>query len=63
MDWTVRYYIYQSEVWEDRKNMAQGSNDNGAVAYASRKEAMWMDMAAGAATKFHAINPSYKSAI
>jgi hypothetical protein len=63
MDWTVRYYVYQAGVWKDRKNVAKGMDDEGAAVYATRKVAMWMDMAAGAAANFHVVNPLYKSSI
>lgn len=61
MDWTVRYYIYQSTIWKDRKKVAEGMRDSGAAVYAAKKDAMWMLMAVTAADQFQNVNPSYKS--
>jgi len=63
MDWTVRYYMYQSRIWKDRKCIAEGMKDMGAAVYAARKDAMWMHMAITAADQFQSVNPSYKSII
>jgi len=63
MDWTVRYYIYQSTVWKDRKSVAEGMDDMGAAVYAARKYAMWMHMAVTSADQFKNVNPTYKSII
>ena len=63
MDWTVRFYINQAEEWRHMKLFVQGKNDSGAVAYASQKVEMWMDMAQGAIQKFKETNPLYKSHI
>lgn len=61
MDWTVRYYIRQSEVWKNRKSVAEVMADMGAAVYAARKAAMWMDMAVDSAGQFLAVNLLYKS--
>lgn len=50
MDWVVRYYIYQANLWEVR----QKSNliTPGAVAYAARQHFRWKDIAASAKRRF-----------
>ena len=63
MDWTVRYYLYQSTMWKDRKSVAEEMKDMGAAVYAARKYAMWMHMAVTSADQFKNVNPSYKSII
>lgn len=60
MDWTVRYYIHHARVWRERKDVADNMGDIGAAAYAARKDAMWLEMAAHAAADFQAVNPLYK---
>lgn len=61
MDWTVRYYIYQSGVWKNRKSIAETLDDAGAAIYAARKEAMWMELAGHSARQFREVNPTFIS--
>jgi hypothetical protein len=59
MSWTVRYYSYQSGLWNERRAVANRSKNYGAMAYAARKEAMWMAMATSAESRFKKLNPLY----
>jgi hypothetical protein len=59
MEWTIRYYIHQAEVWKERKHVSDDQRNQGAAAYAARKSQMWLDMAAAAETKFSRVNSSY----
>lgn len=61
MDWTVRYFLYQSGVWHNRISYAKELDDNGAAGYAAKKKAMWMDLAKNAVAQFKSVNPLYKS--
>jgi hypothetical protein len=61
MQWTIRYFIHEAEVWEGRRSVAVHDNKMGAAAYAARKRHTWREMAAAADTKFIAINNSYIS--
>ena len=63
MQWTIRYYMHQSEVWEERGRVAGHSQKSGAAAYAARKTQMWRDMAAVAEKKFAAVNCNYVSVV
>lgn len=60
MDWTVRYFIHYSEVWKERISIADGMGDKGAAVYASRKKAMWMEMASKASAQFKLVNTLFK---
>jgi hypothetical protein len=60
MEWTVRYFIYQSGVWRDRKSVEESMYDAGAAAYAARKEAMWKEMAVSAGKQFRVVNSLFK---
>ncbi|KAF8816593.1 hypothetical protein BYT27DRAFT_7076625 [Phlegmacium glaucopus] len=63
MGWTVRYYMYQSGIWMERRTVAVAAGDNGAAAYAARKAAMWMDISATAGAQFQEVSPLYKETI
>lgn len=41
MDWTIRYFDYQKEVWEKR---AMKTGEDGHQAYACRQAAMWEEL-------------------
>jgi hypothetical protein len=60
MEWTVRYYIHQSQIWKTRRKVSTDMGDNGAAVYASRKEAMWFDMASKSHSQFSINCASYK---
>lgn len=60
MEWTVRYYIYQSKTWTTRTSVSKDMGDDGAAAYASRKEAMWINMAVSSDSQFRTNCASYK---
>lgn len=60
MEWTVRYFLYQSHIWLDRKRVAEGMDDSGAAAYAARKMGMWKEMANRAAKLFLDNNPGLR---
>jgi hypothetical protein len=61
MEWTVRYYIHQSEVWKQRGRVAKQGNKEGPAVYAARKSHIWWDVAAAAERKFIAVNSTYVS--
>jgi len=69
VEWTVRYFVYQSGVWRDRKSVdeimyAEGpAVYAGAAAYAARKEAMWKEMAVSASKQFRVVNSSFKFSV
>lgn len=63
MQWTIRYYMHQSEVWQKRRRVALNDNKPGAAAYAARKTRMWGDMAAAAEKKFLNVNSTYESVV
>ena len=60
MEWTVRYYIHQSKIWKKRRSVAEDMGDNGAAVYASRKAAMWDNMASSADSQFRINCDAYK---
>jgi hypothetical protein len=55
MVWTVRYFVYNKEVWEGRK----GGEHQGPASYAARKAAMWSSIANDADQAFSIVNKSY----
>jgi hypothetical protein len=59
MKWTVQYYMHQSRIWNDRIIVAREMGENGAAAYASRKKAIWGQMAAAAKKQFQQVNPLF----
>lgn len=52
MGWTVNFYLYQTGIWTERTSIAKTNGDRGATAYASRKEAMWLEIANRARVQF-----------
>jgi len=60
MEWTVRYYNHQSKIWKTRRTVAEDMGDDGAAVYASRKDAMWSNMASSADSQFRINCDSYK---
>jgi hypothetical protein len=63
MEWTMRYFMHEAEVWEGRRRVAVHDDKAGAAAYAARKRHTWREMAAAADTKFMGINNSYRSVL
>jgi hypothetical protein len=59
MEWTIRYYIHQAEVWKERRHVSDDQRNPGAAAYAARKSRMWSDVAEAAEKKFLSVNSSY----
>lgn len=59
MEWTVRYFLGQLDLWISRNRDAKINGLDGAAAYASRKMLMWMTMAHDAEAKFISINPNH----
>jgi hypothetical protein len=57
MEWTVRYYIHQSQIWKTCRKVSTEMGDNGAAVYAS---AMWIDMASTSHSQFSINCASYK---
>jgi hypothetical protein len=55
MEWTVRYFAYKKDVWEERKI----AEHPGPASYAARKAAMWYAMALDADLQFSVVNGSY----
>ena len=56
MQWTVRYFLHNMEVWEDRRKHAK---PQGLAAYAAHKSAMWKAMATDADQLFAQVNGSF----
>lgn len=57
MQWTVRYFIHQSELWKKRSNSF--NNLPGTVAYGARQAARWFLRASAADIEFKLCNKSY----
>ena len=57
MEWTVRYFLYQSELWKGRA--FDCPDTNGAMAYASRQSAIWYCRACSAEKDFKFSNHNY----
>ncbi|KXN85431.1 hypothetical protein AN958_11167 [Leucoagaricus sp. SymC.cos] len=57
MEWTARFFIYQSVLWKGRH---QEANTAGVAAYAARKSAIWYSMAKIADASFATANEDYK---
>jgi hypothetical protein len=57
MEWTVRYYHRQINVWNERE--VDTNNSLGARSYAARKAATWRAMAVAAQRQFQAVNPAF----
>jgi hypothetical protein len=55
MQWTVRYFLYNKEVWEERRN----PQCPGPASYAARKAAMWFALATDADRTFAQVNKLY----
>jgi hypothetical protein len=63
MEWTIRYFIHQSEEWKRRGRVATQDKKQGAAGYAARQSRMWCDVAAAAEKKFIAVNRTYVSVL
>ena len=59
MQWTVKYFDFQSGMWEDRGIVVEHEGHRGPAAYAARKAAMWTSLAENAHIKFKAVNGKY----
>ena len=59
MQWTVRYFLHQASIWEDRGIVSEHEGHAGAAAYAHRKVAMWRNVAIAAESRFKEVNKSY----
>jgi hypothetical protein len=57
MQWTVRYFLYNVQLWEGRR---RNSTLHGPASYAARKAAMWHYMALNADRIFRSIDVLYK---
>lgn len=55
MTWTVGYFMFQADVWDNHGIIAQRTGKVGAVGYAARKAAMWRDVAASSKREFRVI--------
>lgn len=55
MEWTVNYFDYMAEVWNQRSASAQRDVHAGSAAYAHRQKAQWYSMAASARGTFEKI--------
>jgi hypothetical protein len=56
MQWTVAFFIYNSEKWGKLSG-----NSPGTIAYARRKNAMWLQLATRADRVFSLLNNAYQS--
>jgi hypothetical protein len=63
MHWVINYYVHQSEIWKERRTVAENMGFPGGVAYADRKIAMWMDIKSSVEPQFRAVNPDYQQRI
>lgn len=63
MRWTVKYFKHHSVKWMKFNSEAITKGDDGAAAYAARKQAMWLNMANSAHTQFQGVNPQYTLAV
>lgn len=63
MVWTVKYYLHNAGVWENRGRAARYAGNEGAVAYAAQKAAMWRTVAASADRQFSIVNNAYTSLV
>jgi len=61
MEWTVRYFFHKMDYWIDAHSADGSPLSAGAAAYASRKTAMWHDLALYADKSFKNVNNNYKS--
>ena len=56
MVWTICYFAYNKEVWEERRKNAKHP---GPAAYMARKAAMWYAIATDGDGAFSLVNRSY----
>ena len=63
MQWTVRYFLYQAKLWEDRGIQSEHSGNQGPTAYAHRKVAMWNAMAKAAENCFKEVKRDFVSLV
>ena len=61
MQWTTRYFVHLSSMWEDRfrGNSSLPGAGAGAVAYAARQAALWKQMGIAAENLFARVNRDY----
>jgi hypothetical protein len=60
MQWTVRYYLHQADIWADCGIRTEYRGDRGATAYARRQLAMWTEAARTADVRFKSVNAGYQ---
>ena len=62
MEWTVRYFLHQAEVWKHRGTIVaiDVTSQAGRRAYAARKSAMWQGLALVANDKYIKVQPLFR---
>jgi hypothetical protein len=63
MQWTVRYFTYQSKIWSKILDTSAEhiATSSGPLAYAKRKQSTWENLSIKSDRIFRAINNAYKS--
>jgi hypothetical protein len=61
MGWMVNFYHHEIQIWTDRRKYAEDQKHHGAAAYATRKIAMYENMASLDEGRFKAVNANYKA--
>lgn len=61
MGWTVRYFAYKKQLWDEVRAIAGPDPLPGPVSYANRQAAMWYELAMFADQSFRKSNVDYKS--
>ena len=63
MQWTVRYFSYQSKIWSETLHLSPENlpRNAGALAYAKRKQSSWRTHCVKTDRIFTLINNAYKS--
>ncbi|KII83090.1 hypothetical protein PLICRDRAFT_119855, partial [Plicaturopsis crispa FD-325 SS-3] len=60
MDWTVRYFRHQGDIWVERTRVAQEEGKQGSAAYGARQAAMWAKFCSQARMVFHDAKSTYQ---
>ena len=61
MEWTVRSYKREANIWRERAARAKENGEPGHAAYGLRKSALWEDLISLAEERFMAVNVNYKT--
>lgn len=61
MQWTIRSYRREANIWRDRATQAKESDKPGHAAYGLRQCNMWEELIILAEERFRAVNVDYKT--